>query len=570
MSPVLLHAGSEPSVWWKDAVIYQIYPRSFASSSGKIGDLRGITSRLDHVRDLGVDAVWLSPFYLSPQHDAGYDVADYRRVDPMFGTNDDAIALFDRAHDLGLKVIIDLVPNHTSHDHEWFKAALEGGPDAPERDLYIFRDGKGVDGSEPPNNWISVFGGIAWTRVCDRPDAVGSAWENDKQWYLHLFDTSQPDLNWNNPKVHEEVRDILRFWLDRGADGFRVDVAHGLVKDAGLPDWDFHWDMVSGGSDVPNDVTPPPMWNRPGVHDIYREWREVLDEYGPERMLVAEAWVDDINDLAKYVRPDEMSQSFNFEFLTAEFAPDSYRKVIAESLAAMDSVGAPTTWVLSNHDVVRATSRLGLSKTGKGPNGIRPFEEQPEVELGRRRALAAHLLQSALPGSCYIYQGEELSLPEHMAVPDELREDPAFLRTNKEEAGRDGCRVPLPWEADKPGFGFSPTAETWLPQPSEWAKLAPDVQSTDAESSLNHFKRMFELRKKLELGRARLLDVSDEAGVSGNIHYISQIEGRDDVHIVMAFNDPVVLPRDARVLLASDEIVDGVLAPNTTVWFQMS
>ncbi|MDO5034416.1 MAG: glycoside hydrolase family 13 protein [Actinomycetaceae bacterium] len=559
----IIHLANTSREWWREAVIYQIYPRSFASFGGGVGDLQGITSRLSHVADLGAHAIWLSPFYKSPQKDGGYDVADYRAVDPIFGNLNDAKNLIARAHELGLRVIVDLVPNHTSDQHEWFQAAL-ADPSAPERDLYWFRKA-----DEAPTDWLSVFGGSAWTRVCDRADAKGSPWDHDDSWYLHLFDPAQPDLNWAHPRVREEFTSILRFWLDLGADGFRVDVAHGLVKDPSLPNYQYHWDMVSGGDLLPADVPPPPQWNQPGVHDIYREWRAVLDEYEGDRALVAEAWLNDPLDAKLYVRSDEMSQAFNFDFLTSPFELAEYREVIANSLREMDSVGAPTTWVLSNHDVVRAASRFGLSKTGKGPNGIRPFEEQPDPELGRRRALAAHALGSALPGSIYIYQGEELSLPEHMALPDELREDPAFFRTKGAEAGRDGCRVPIPWEADYPAFGFSPAGSSWLPQPEEWKALAVDVQLADEASSLNFFRKMYRLREELGLGRAQLADAEDSY-----LHYVSSLPGRDDLHIVTAFDDPVPLPKGAKIVLSSDEVApstvnDEQVAPNSTVWYTL-
>ncbi len=563
---ILLHKESEPSHWWREAVIYQIYPRSFASSHGPIGDLQGVISKLGYLRDLGVDALWLSPFYLSPQKDAGYDVADYRKVDPVFGTNADAEEMIAKAHEHGLKTIVDLVPNHTSDQHEWFKAAL-ASPDAPERDLYWFRDGKN-DGDTPPNDWISIFGGAAWTRVCDRPDAPGSPWENDRQWYLHLFDPSQPDLNWNSPKVHEEFRNILRYWLDRGVDGFRVDVAHGMAKDPELPDWQFHYDMVSGDSGASDDIPAPPQWNRPEVHDIYREWRAVLNEYGEDRALVAEAWVHDIDDLAKYVRSDEMHQAFNFDFLIAPFEVDSYRTTIRESLAAMDSVGAPTTWVLSNHDVVRAVSRMGLSETGKGPNGIRVTDEQPDPELGFDRGIAAHILQAALPGSVYIYQGEELGLPEHMALPDEIRQDPAFFRTNGVEAGRDGCRVPMPWASNEPAFGFSPDGKAWLPQPDGAGKLAADVQDADQNSTLNLFRHLFAERRRLEMARAALYDVDESAEY---LHYVSRLTDREDVHVILTFDTEAPLPEGATILVQSRKLAhDGqAVPPNAAVWYTL-
>lgn len=615
----LLHSPTIPQQWWQDAVIYQVYPRSFASSRGAVGDIPGVTSRLGHLSDLGVDAVWLSPFYRSPQRDAGYDVEDYRDIDPMFGTMADVDALIARAHSLGLRVIFDIVPNHTSDRHEWFRQALAAGPGSPERERYWFRSS--------PNNWRSVFGGRAWTRVCDREDAPGSPWEKDTSWYLHLFDSSQPDLNWSNPEVRAEFCDILRFWLDRGIDGFRVDVAHGLVKDPALPDWDRKVAMVEGegtaaagegitaadnrdtstgdrdNSEISTDdrgegnMGPAPMWNLDGVHDIYRQWRRVLDEFGPDRMLVAEAWVSPSSAVAKYVRADEMSQSFNFEFLDSSWTAERMGRVIADSLRDMDAVGAPTTWVLSNHDVIRATARLGLADAGDYPKGIKAGDPLPDVVAGHRRALAAHMLMAALPGSAYLWQGEELNLPEHMALPDELREDPAFFRTNGEETGRDGCRVPIPWEADAPAFGFSPDGQSWLPQPAEWADYAVDRQRNDPGSPLNLFTRMYALRRELGLGHGGLIDVTDGIGAATNgigtagscLAFLNtrprkgydgdhehDDDGKDsDVLIVTAFDCPVPIPEGWRPILCSApetldsacERLDGFVPPDTTAWF---
>jgi hypothetical protein len=365
---VELSRPHETTDWWRDAVVYQVYPRSFADGDGDgIGDLPGITSRLDHLADLGVDALWLSPFYRSPQKDAGYDVADYRDVDPRFGTIADAEAMIDRAHALGLKVIVDLVPNHTSDQHDWFRAALAAGPGSPERDRYIFRPGRGTNGELPPNDWGSVFGGIAWTRVSERADAPGSAWERDGEWYLHLFDTSQPDVDWSNPEVRTEFESILRFWLDRGVDGFRVDVAHGLVKADGLPDWQWHSEMVSGSAVDPESVPPAPMWDQDGVHEIYRSWRAILDTYSPDRVLVAEAWVDTDERLANYVRPDEMHQAFNFHFLVTPWSAGELRTAIARSLAATDTRAA---WAWRRPGRVRtASSPATRSRT---PTSVSP------------------------------------------------------------------------------------------------------------------------------------------------------------------------------------------------------
>lgn len=527
--------------WWRSAVIYQIYPRSFRSTAGPAGDLRGITEKLPYIASLGVDAIWLSPFYPSPQKDHGYDVADYRDVDPTYGTLEDADAMIARANELGLKVIVDLVPNHTSDQHVWFQEALAAGPGSPERDRYIFRDS--VDG--PPNDWVSIFGGPAWSQA---PDG---------QWYLHLFDSSQPDLNWDNPDVHEEFISILRFWLDRGVSGFRVDVAHGLVKDMELPNWQYHWDMVSGSEVDASTIPPAPMWDRDGVHEIYREWRRVLDSYPGDRMMCGEAWVADDDRRSLYVRSDEMNQCFNFGFLAAEWKPETIAASITQSLAANDSVGAPTTWVLSNHDVIRLPSRMGLEKTGKGPNGLFASDPRPDLELGTRRAKAAHLLMLGLPGSTYLYNGEELGLPEHDHLPDEVREDPAYFRTKGEEAGRDGCRIPLPWDSTLPGAGFSPSGETWLPQPEGWASYAPDLQEDDPDSYLNFIRQVLAYRSKYDLGRGHLEVAETKDGA------LAYTNGQ--ILMITTFDETVPVPDGYTVLIASAPVTNE-LGPETTAW----
>ena len=462
--------------WWRTAVIYQIYPRSFADASGDgIGDLPGVTAHLDDLRSLGVDAVWLSPFYRSPQHDAGYDVADYCDVDPLFGT----LADFD-----------DML----AAAHPWFQRALAAAPGSPERALYMFRDGKGENGDLPPNNWESVFGGPAWTRTTN-PDGTPG------QWYLHLFDTTQPDFDWSNPAVQEEFRRILRFWLDRGVDGFRVDVAHGLVKTDGLPDHLPAVDADSMGGGEEN----VPYWGQEGVHEIYRDWHRVLAEYDGDRALCAEAWLPTVDRTAEWVRPEEMHQAFNFPYLMTEWEAPAIREVIAESLRAFPAVGAPATWVLSNHDVVRHASRLALTAENPQGHGIGPDSPgQPIPEVGLRRARAATTVMLALPGSAYLYQGEELGLPEVIALPPESRQDPTWFRTDGERYGRDGCRVPIPWSADAPGYGFSPTGEAWLPQPAEWAQLARDVQEDDPESTLWLYRTLLATRRAENLGAGEL------------------------------------------------------------------
>ncbi|MEI2732833.1 MAG: glycoside hydrolase family 13 protein [Dermatophilaceae bacterium] len=558
---------THPPGWWRDAVVYQIYPRSFADSDGDgEGDLPGITAKLEHLRDLGVDALWLSPCYPSPQVDGGYDVADYRGVDPRFGTLADLDALVARATDLGLAVLLDLVPNHCSDRHPWFQAALRAGPGSPERALFHFRDGRGRDGVQPPNNWRSVFGGSAWTRITDPDGRAG-------QWYLHLFDRSQPDWNWDHRRVGEEFESVLRFWLDRGIAGFRVDVAPGLVKRSGLPD-DPHEgrahlaaaaraDPAAGPAD-PADVGP--MWDQDGVHDVYAAWRRVLDEYAdPERVFVAEAWLPSPDRTARYVRTGEMHLSFAFGFLDSAWTAPALRSSIDAALATMSAVGAPCAWVLSNHDVVRTASRLGLPQDRLRPHGIRASDPQPDEALGLRRARAAAMVLLALPGAAFLYQGEELGLPDHTALPDDSREDPVWRRSGGRETGRDGCRVPLPWAADAPGFGFGPSSRTWLPQPPDYARYAVDRERRTPGSTLQLYRTLLALRRRRGLGRGTLTwgDRIEDPGVLE-----MRIEGADAVRVVVNFGpDPVALPADAQVLVASDALTDdGQVPTDVAVW----
>ncbi|MFH8242530.1 glycoside hydrolase family 13 protein [Streptomyces sp. NPDC018321] len=461
--------GERPG-WWREAVIYQVYPRSFADSDGDgVGDLQGIRSRLPYLRDLGVDAVWLSPFYVSPQADGGYDVADYRAVDPVFGTLLDADELIRDAHALGLRVIVDVVPNHCSDQHDWFQRALREGPGSPLRDRFHFRPGRGAAGEAPPNDWESIFGGPAWTRT-KNPDGTPG------EWYLHLFAPEQPDFNWDNPAVRDEFRSVLRYWLDMGVDGFRVDVAHGLVKAAGLPD------MGRTGQLQLLGTQSLPFFDQDGVHEIYRSWRRILDEYPGERIGVAEAWTPSAERTANYLRADELHQAFNFHYLGAGWDAGALRRAIDECLDAMRPVGAPSTWVLSNHDVVRHTTRLAVD----GP------------EQGVRRARAATLLMLALPGSAYLYQGEELGLPEVTDLPDEVRQDPSFFRDNGQDGLRDGCRVPIPWSGTEAPYGFGPVAggPSWLPQPESWRHLSVEAQSGDPGSTLELYRSALALRRE--------------------------------------------------------------------------
>ncbi|MBM6399080.1 glycoside hydrolase family 13 protein [Phycicoccus sonneratiae] len=582
-----VHPADSPGApWWHDAVIYQVYPRSWADADGDgIGDLPGITARLPYLRDLGVDALWLSPFYVSPMNDAGYDVADYRDVDPRFGTLADADTLITTAHDLGLKVVVDLVPNHTSSEHAWFRAALAAGPGSPERDRYVFRDGKGPDGDEPPNNWPSVFGGRGWSRVTEADGTPG-------QWYLHIFDVTQPDLNWDNPEVREELESVLRFWCDRGVDGFRVDVAHGLVKKEGLPDWhgrmgvfdevDADGGPLGVGHDAPtlegHDGAPvldhnatgnAPMWDQDGVHEIYRAWRKVLDSYGePDRILCAEAWVKPETRLARYVRGDEMHQAFNFDFLDTHWDAAALTAVVESSLRSNDAVGAPTTWVLSNHDVVRHATRFGLDQDQPRTNGIRATDPQPDAALGLRRARAATALMLALPGGAYLYQGEELGLPEHTTMPDDVRQDPTYLRTDGEIAGRDGCRVPVPWVKDAPSLGFGPGDSPWLPQPEAYADLAVDQQEGVEGSTLELYRTLLSLRRSLRLG-ARALAWDALAGPQVVAFRATADDGDELLVVTNTGGEPVTLPA-GEVLVSSAPLDGGLLPGDTTAWVRPS
>jgi alpha-glucosidase len=550
--------------WWRHAVIYQVYPRSWADADGDgVGDLPGITSRLDHLADLGVDALWLSPFYVSPQNDGGYDVADPRDVDPLFGTLADLDALVARAHDLGLRVVVDVVPNHTSSEHAWFRQALAAGPGSPERARYVFRPGRGTDGSQPPNNWRSKFDGPAWTRTTD-PDGTPG------EWYLHLFDSTQPDLDWTNPEVHAEMESVLRFWLDRGVDGFRIDVAHGLVKAEGLPDADLTLDETRDRSSL------LPMWDQPGVHEIYRSWRRLVDGYrgtlahvwgnDDDRMLCGEAWVQPAEALARYVRPDELHQTFNFAFLMTPWRADALRTSVDRALAVAGDVGAPQTWVLSNHDVVRHATRLGRPDATQvaQTEGIGPRDEQPDPVLGLRRARAATALMLALPGSAYLYQGEELGLPDHTRLPDEVLQDPTFARSGGTRHGRDGCRVPVPWASEGPSLGFGP-GEPWLPQPPAYADLAPVRQRGVESSTLEMYRTLLRLRRSLGLGCATLTWHADAPADVLAARLLGP-DGAPLADVVANLSTATVPLPEGQVLVTSGDLSEGRLPPDTTAW----
>lgn len=559
-APAFAASATPDTHWSRDSVIYQVYPRSFRDSNGDgIGDLAGITAELGQLADLGVDAVWLSPFYRSPQRDAGYDVSDYCDVDPLFGSMADFDELMRSARGLGLRVIIDLVPNHCSSDHALFQAALAAAPGSAARDMFIFRDGRGAEGELPPNNWQSHFGGPAWTRTVN-PDGSGG------QWYLHLFDSTQPDFNWDNPAVHIEFERILRFWLDRGVDGFRVDVAHALVKAPGLPDWG---GTAWGGSIEGFPGEEAPMFGQPALHNVYRMWREVLAEYGPDKILCAEANVDPLERMANWVRPDQMHQAFNFPYLTAPFSAPALRAVVDSSLRAFGAVGATSTWVLSNHDVVRHATRFGYD--GPGPregDGIGSADPQPNVELGRRRAAAASLFTLGLPGAVYLYQGEELGLPDHTTLPDASRQDPTFARTSGERIGRDGCRIPLPWRAGSASAGFSggeTAADPWLPLPAAWDDYARDVQAASPTSHLALYRKALQARRIHGLGTGTLQWV-EEYCTEQSLGF----RNGTTLALLNTGTTPLELPRGTVLLRSQQQLGAGeALQPGEAAWLSI-
>lgn len=539
--------------WWRTAVTYQIYIRSFADGDGDgLGDIAGIRSRLPYLVALGVDALWINPWYPSPQKDGGYDVADYRDIDPAFGTLSQARALIDEAHEHGLRVVLDVVPNHTSDQHAWFQAALAAPPGSAERARYIFRTGRGPGGDLPPNDWRSIFGGPAWQRVLD-PDTGRPG-----QWYLHLFTPEQPDLNWDNPEVRAEFLGILRFWFDAGADGFRIDVAHGLVKEPSLPDLGIESDLVLGH----HDLEDHPHWDLPGVHAVYREWRAVADSYEPPKMFVGEAWVTSPQRLAAYLRPDELHSAFDFSFVRAAWDAAALRSAVTTSLAAHESVAAPVTWTLSNHDITRHLTRFGRPQDQRSPDPLHgDLNGRTDVALGTRRARAAALLLLALPGAAYLYQGEELGLPEVEDLPEDVLQDPVWERSGRTQRGRDGCRVPLPWTSDGPSFGFG-AGPAWLPQPPSWAGLAAQVQDGDASSMLTLYRRALAARRELpDLRTASLEWVDDDApGV------LAFRRGERLVCVVNTASQAVPVPATGRVVLASADLTGGQLPPDAAAW----
>lgn len=527
--------------WWRDAVVYQVYLRSFADSDGDgTGDIPGLRSRLQYLKSLGIDAIWVNPWYESPLNDGGYDVADYRGINSSFGTLEDAKALIEDMHEVGLRLLVDLVPNHTSSEHRWFQAALESPPGSTERARYHFLPGRGPDGSEPPNDWRSVFGGPAWTKV---PDG---------EWYLHLFDVTQPDLNWSNPEIRAEFRDILRYWLDMGASGFRVDVAHAKTKDPEYRDVGDEPDPFIAISHIEDH----PMWDRPELHEIVRDWRTVLDQY-PGTVMIAEAWVASWDRLVRYIRPGEYHQAFNFHFLQSPWDASELRHTIDEAVRVTATVGSLPTWVLSNHDVVRHPTRYGLPQDVEARTWLLGGDRSIlDAETGLRRARAAALLMFALPGSVYIYQGEELGLPEVYDLPFDMLQDPVWERSEHTHKGRDGCRVPIPWSVAGSSFGFG-SGTSWLPQPDGWGELSVEAQDGVAGSTLELYREAIRLRDKLIRGDETFDWVESAPDVIAF--------DRREVRCVVNLGDtPVAVPEGG--LLAASEPVEDIVPRDVAVW----
>ncbi|ABS04764.1 alpha-amylase family glycosyl hydrolase [Kineococcus radiotolerans] len=555
MSDLLDHAttpssppATTPDPWWRQAVVYQVYPRSFADSNGDgTGDLPGITARVPHLVSLGVDAVWLSPFYPSALADGGYDVDDHRDVDPAIGTLEQFDEMVATLHAAGIKVVVDIVPNHSSNRHRWFRDALAAGPGSPERERYVFARGRGEHGELPPSDWTAVFGGPAWEPV------------GDGEWYLHTFAPEQPDWNWDHPEVREDFLTTLRFWADRGVDGFRVDVAHALVKDMSSP--------LPSAAELAADDLPDGahrFWDRDEVHEVYRAWRAVFDEYDPPRTAVAEAWVA-THRRARYASPEGLGQAFNFDLLRSDFDAASFRRIVEENLRLAAESGTSSTWVLSNHDVVRHVSRYGL------PDGMDEADRArwllsggtdpaPDLERGARRARAATAFLLALPGSAYLYQGEELGLPEVADLDAAVLQDPTWLRSGHVDKGRDGCRVPLPWTAEGPSHGFGP-GPSHLPQPSWFAAHAADVQDRDPRSTLSAYREALAWRRRLRTGEELVFEDAPEGVV--------RFRRPGGWTCVTNFTTRAVPLPPGRVVLSSgapaDEL-DGELPGETTVW----
>ena len=557
--------------WWRHSVVYQVYPRSFHDGNGDgTGDLLGMSHALGYLASLGVDAVWVSPWYPSPLADGGYYVSDYCDIDPLYGTLDDAALFVNEAHGLGLRVLIDLVPNHASSDHPLFQAALAAPPGSPEREMFIFRDGRGPDGNEPPTNWGALFGGSAWERVIDVEG-------NPEQWYCHMFAPEQPDWNWENPAVADMFDAVIRFWFDRGIDGLRIDVADSMAKDQSFPDTPL--DPKTGFGTTRKGIGAP-YWDQPGVERIHRRWRAIADSYAGDhlgsRIFVSEAHMNPAERLVSYVAPGRLHTTFNFDHLWCEWTAASQRAMIQTILRVHAEVGAPPTWVIGNHDTTRVVTRYGKAETGWRflADGVHPddalkfaehFAPLPtDVTLGRRRARAAALLEFALPGVAYVYQGEELGLPEVEDLPTESLQDPTWERSGHTVRGRDGCRVPLPWSGTEPPYGFGPgIGQPWLPQPADWEDLTIAAQTGVPGSHLELYRAALKERhRNPALGDGTL--TWDELGPD-----VLSFTREPGFRCIVNFGDEVVgIPANSWLILASDDVSTGI-PRDTAVWLSV-
>ena len=537
--------------WWRQAVIYQIYPRSFADGNADgIGDLKGIISRVPYLKSLGIDAVWMSPFYPSALADGGYDVDDYRDIDPRIGTLQEFDVLVEELHKVGIRVIIDIVPNHSGDNHVWFQAALKAGKGSPERDRYIFRDGKGENGEIRPSELVSHFGPTAWTRITE-PDGTPG------QWYMHLFAKEQPDFNWDNQEVRDDFLKTMRFWSDRGVDGYRIDVAHALAKN--LKDGHLPSRLELSLDEMKKDGTDD-LFDRDEVHEIYADWRKIFNEYDPPRVAVAEAWVH-AHRRPAYASTNGLGQSFNFDMLGAGWNKKKVKEIADFNLKAAKKSGSSTTWVLSNHDIVRHATRFAFPEITDFSKWYKAnrFTAHVNEKLGLDRARAMTMLLLALPGSTYLYQGEELGLQEALQIPADQMQDPQFFRNPDVGLSRDGCRVPLPWSRSGSSFGFGENG-SHLPQPEWFGNSSVEAQDGVKGSTLELYRELLSLRKQLQTTENHTwINHWLQPGV---LHFMRN----NGWHSVTNFGDkPVKLPK-GELLATSMPLVDGKLPANATAW----
>ena len=538
--------------WWRQAAIYQIYPRSFADNDGNgIGDLKGVTAKVDYLASLSLDAVWLSPFYPSALADGGYDVDDYRNVDPKLGTLADFDEMLVALHGAGIRVFVDIVPNHSSNLHQWFKDAIAAEPGSSERARYIFRDGRGASGEIPPTDWPSHFAPSAWTHE--------STWGGKhNQWYMHWFAPEQPDWNWDNPEIEADFLTTLKFWADRGVDGFRVDVAHALKKDLSEPlrmraTMEYEAPQTLDGTGI--------LMDRNEVFEVYRSWRKLFNTYDPPRVAVAEANVHP-SRMPLYASEETLGQSFDFRFIDAAFSARTYKDCVSQSLELAKKNNSSTTWTLGNHDQMRYATKLGLHPiVDRNEWLLSNGQSHPvDFEIGTRCSVAGNLFILALPGCTYIYQGDELGIHEVADIPVDQIQDPVYLRNLKQAKGRDGARVPLPWTRGGTNFGFG-AGTPHLPQPQWFGDFSVEAESGVAGSPLEIFRKALKLRRELQCAE----EITWHQTSSEDVLHFSRPNGWNCITNFKAHK--YSLPA-GEVILSSSPIVDGKISAGTTVWFK--